>query len=74
MVNDGEKDYQIVAGIAKSYDPDELPGKTVAAVLNLEPAKIKGIESQGMLLAAENGEVFSLLQTEKQMPAGARVK
>jgi methionyl-tRNA synthetase len=74
VVNDGEKDYQIVAGIAKSYDPDELPGKTVAAVLNLEPAKIKGIESQGMLLAAENGEVFSLLQTEKQMPAGARVK
>ena len=52
QVNDGTGTRQIVSGIAQSYSPDQLIGKTVVLVANLKPAKLRGIESNGMLLAA----------------------
>ena len=54
-INDGLGGRQIVSGIAQSYTPDELVGKNVFFVANLEPKKICGLESQGMIVAAEDG-------------------
>ena len=63
IVNDGSGKRQIVSGIATSYKPEELIGKKVILVSNLKPAKLRGVESNGMLLAAgtENGIVVSFL-------------
>jgi len=70
----GSEERQIVAGIAKHYAPEELVGKNIVVVANLAPAKIRGEESQGMLLAAsdEDGKL-SILITEKEMAGGSRV-
>lgn len=70
----GGKKRQIVAGISKYYKPDELVGKTVVIVENLKPAKIKGVMSQGMLLAADSKEGVILLTTDKPVSSGAIVK
>lgn len=71
---DGEK-RQVVAGIRANYDPTDLIGRQVVMVFNLKPAKLRGIESQGMLLAAvdANGGAI-LLQPEKEAPEGAKVR
>lgn len=63
IADDGEGKRQIVSGIAQSYKPEELVGKKVILVSNLKPAKLRGVESNGMLLAAgtENGVVVSFL-------------
>ncbi|MCR4430228.1 MAG: methionine--tRNA ligase [Tepidanaerobacteraceae bacterium] len=70
----GEEIRQIVAGIAKHYAPDQLVGKKIVVVANLKPAKLRGIESQGMLLAASNGEKLALLTVDKDIESGARIK
>ena len=49
----GGEERQLVAGIAQAYEPDALVGKRIIVVANLEPARIRGVESQGMLLAAD---------------------
>ena len=59
----GEK-RQLVAGIAKHYLPEDLKGKTIVIVANLKPAKIRGVESNGMLLAAGDGETLKLLTVD----------
>lgn len=66
------KVLQIVSGIKKFYTAEEMVGKKVVVVTNLKPAKLAGVESQGMLLCAEdeNGRL-SLLTSEKDMPGGA---
>ncbi|MCC6485266.1 MAG: methionine--tRNA ligase [Armatimonadetes bacterium] len=64
----------VVAGIAEFYDPAELAGKTVVLLANLAPAKIRGVESQGMLLAADTDGRAILLQPDAQAPPGARVR
>ncbi|MCH9006558.1 methionine--tRNA ligase [candidate division KSB1 bacterium] len=71
----GEEKRQIVAGMAEFLSPDELVGKTVVVVVNLQPVKIRGLESQGMLLAAEteSGEL-SLVTVEKEIASGAKIK
>ena len=69
----GEEARQIVAGIAKYYDPEELPGKMVVVVANLKPAKIRGVESNGMLLAASKGKKLRLVTVDGALPSGARV-
>jgi methionyl-tRNA synthetase len=63
---------QIVAGIAAFYEPDSLVGKTIVVVVNLKPAKLRGVVSQGMLLAA--GEQAALLTTLADVPAGTAIK
>lgn len=65
---------QIVAGIGKDYEPAELPGKKVVVVANLKPAKLMGIESQGMLLAAGDNESLAILSPEKDIKEGTRVR
>ena len=69
----GEK-RQLVAGIAQYYDPTVLPGKTVVVVANLKPAVIRGVESNGMLLAASAGKELRLVTVEGDFPSGAVVK
>ena len=74
QVKIGSTTRQIVSGIRSSYTPEEMVGKKVLVLVNLEPRKIRGLMSEGMLLCAEdeNG-VLSLLTTEKPMPPGAEV-
>ncbi len=74
QVDTGEK-RQIVAGIAKAYPPEELKGKKVVVVTNLKPAKLMGVESNGMLLAATDSEgVLSILTPEKDVKKGAQIR
>jgi methionyl-tRNA synthetase len=69
----GEERRQLVAGIAQQYQPDDLVGRQIIVVVNLQPAVIRGVESQGMLLAAVFGEELSLITVDKEAPNGARV-
>jgi len=64
----------LVAGIKKHYSPEELIGKNIVVVFNLEPAKIRGIKSQGMLLAASDNEKVVLLTTDRKIDAGSRIR
>jgi len=72
----GDERRQIVAGIGEHYSPEELVGKTIVVVTNLEPAKLMGVESEGMLLAAstEDGSKLTLITTLADIPPGSRVK
>lgn len=70
----GEEERTIVAGIAQYYEATELVGKTIVIVANLKPAKLRGIMSQGMVLAASQGDRLSLLTVERDIPSGAKVK
>ena len=70
----GEERRQIVAGIALHYEPEKLLGRTVVIVANLKPATIRGVESQGMLLAASKGESLRLVTIDGDLSSGAVVK
>ena len=70
----GEERRQIVAGIALYYKPEELIGKTVVVVANLAPVTLRGVESQGMLLAASRGERLRLVTVDGDLSSGAVVK
>ena len=74
MVDIGDEKRQVVAGIAVYYRPEEIVGKSVVIVANLKPAKLMGIESQGMILAASKGDTLSLISPDKDTPPGAVVK
>jgi len=74
QVECGAEQRQIVAGIACHYAPEALIGKTVVLVANLKPARIRGIESQGMLLAASSGEAMRVLTVDGDLPSGAAVR
>jgi methionyl-tRNA synthetase len=69
----GAETRQIVAGIAQFYAPEQLIGRQVVVVANLEPAKLMGLTSEGMLLAAKEGNNLSLLMPEKPIASGAGV-
>jgi methionyl-tRNA synthetase len=69
----GDESRTVVAGIAEHYRPDELVGKKVVIVANLEPARLMGIESQGMLLAGSAQGQLSILVLDRDLPPGARV-
>ncbi|HWA84316.1 MAG TPA: methionine--tRNA ligase [Fimbriimonadaceae bacterium] len=71
----GDEKRQIVAGIRKNYTPEDIVGMQVVVVANLKPAKLRGTESQGMLLAAVDTEGGAILLTpEKEAPEGAQVR
>lgn len=70
----GNEERQIVAGIGKHYSPEELVGKKVIVVANLKPAKLMGIESQGMLLAAVKDEKLTLITTLGEIESGSQVR
>lgn len=70
----GENRKTIVAGIRLFYREEELVGKTIVVVENLEPAVIRGVESQGMLLAASGQDQLSLLVPDRPIADGAAVR
>ena len=74
MVDIGDEKRQLVAGIALHYKPEDIIGKSVVIVANLKPAKLMGIESQGMVLAASSGDILTLLQPAMDIPPGTVVK
>jgi methionyl-tRNA synthetase len=70
----GEATRTLVAGVAEHYAPDALVGRKVVIVANLEPATLMGVESNGMVLAAEHDGTLALLTLDKDVPSGAKVK
>ena len=75
MKVDTGEERQIVAGIGKAYLPEELVGKSIVVVTNLQPAKLMGVESQGMLLAASNADgKLSILSIDREITEGAKVR
>jgi methionyl-tRNA synthetase len=74
QVKIGSQVKQIVSGIRKDYSPEEMVGKKVMVLVNLKPAKLAGVLSEGMLLCAEDADGnLALLTPEKPMPAGAEI-
>lgn len=74
QVDLGTEQRQIVAGIGKKYEPEQLVGRTIVIVANLKPAKLMGIESQGMVLAAGDAEVKGLVGIAEDVDPGTKVK
>ena len=71
----GHEQRQLVAGIAASYAPEEMIGRQIIVVANLRPRKIRGVESDGMLLAVEGSDGrINLLATDKRAENGLRVQ
>jgi tRNA-binding protein len=70
----GTEQRQICAGIRSHYRPEELVGKQIVVVANLATAKLRGMESQGMLLAASSGDQVIVLTPDKPALAGSKVK
>ena len=72
----GTEERTIVSGIAEFYEPEALVGRRIVIVANLKPARIRGVESRGMLLAAGGrgpGEAFGLISLDNDIPPGTRV-
>jgi methionyl-tRNA synthetase len=77
QVDLGTERRQLVAGIAAYYSPEQLVGRKIVVVANLQPARIRGVESQGMLLAAGGrapGAALGLLTVDDAIPNGTRVE
>ena len=70
----GDETRGIVAGIAQHYDPESLVGRKIVLLANLEPTRIRGIESQGMLLAASDDKQVEVLILDSEVTVGSRVK
>ena len=70
----GSETRTLVAGIAEHYEPASLVGRKVVIVANLEPATLMGVESNGMVLAASEGNDLALVVVDRDLPAGAKVK
>lgn len=65
---------QVIAGIGKFYEPENLVGKQIAIVANLEPRKLMGLESNGMILAASDENSLALLVPDKEIKIGSIIK
>ena len=70
----GDEKRTLVAGLAEMYKIEELKGKKIVILANLEPRELRGILSQGMLLAAVDGEIVSVLTPDKEIPSGAKIE
>lgn len=70
----GDEERQLIAGIGKAYTPEDLIDKEIVIVANLEPRQLMGLESQGMLLAADCESNPVLLMPEKSVPAGTKIR
>ncbi len=73
-VDTGQEERQIVAGIRKAYTPEQLVGRRVVLVANMEPMVIRGETSNGMLLAAWDANGMALLMPDKDMALGSIIK
>lgn len=73
IIDLGGEERQIVAGIGEAYRPEDLTGRTVVVVANLQPAKIRGVESHGMLLAAVDGSEIAIVTIDREVRPGSPV-
>ena len=73
QIDIGDEEKQLVAGIAKHYNPEDLVGREIVVVVNLEPKKLMGVESQGMLLAASKDDDIVLLQPDREVEPGSKI-
>jgi methionyl-tRNA synthetase len=69
----GGEERQLVAGLKPYYEAEALQGKRIIIVKNLAPAVLRGVESNGMLLAAQDGDRVIILTTDEEMPPGSKV-
>ena len=69
----GDETRQIVSGIAKYYQPEDLVGKQVVVVTNLKPVKLRGVESNGMILCAADKKQLSIVSVDQPMPNGTKI-
>ncbi len=74
QLDDGMDGRQVVSGIAKFYTPEDLIGKKIVLVANLKPAKLRGVPSEGMILAADCGEAIKVLFVDDAVPCGSKVR
>lgn len=74
QLDDGFGTRQVVSGIAKWYAPEDLVGKKIIVVANLAPAKLCGVESQGMIIAADVGEDARVIFVDKDIPNGSKLR
>ena len=74
QVKIGDEERTIVSGIAQHYEPEALIGRNVIVIANLKPAKLRGIESRGMVLAASDGEGNLVLADAPGIASGSKVK
>lgn len=74
IIDLGEKTKQIVAGIKSSYKKEDLIGRQIIVVDNLEPVILRGVESQAMLLATEDEQGISILQPDREVKLGSIIK
>ena len=73
-VNLGEEQRTLAAGLKPYYKAEELEGKRIVMLANLEPKELRGIMSEGMLLAAVDGDKVSVLSPDKDLPAGSNIE
>ena len=69
----GEKTITLVAGLRPYYKPEEMKGKKIIVVANLDPVVLKGVKSEGMLLAALDGDKLGLLTTDRDVKPGSKI-
>ena len=72
-VDIGEKHITLVAGLRPYYTPEEMKGKKIIVVANLDPVTLKGVRSEGMLLAAQDGSVVSVLTPDRDVKPGSKI-
>jgi methionyl-tRNA synthetase len=72
-ITTGESEKTIVAGIRQHYKPEELTGRSIVIIDNLEPAVIRGVASNGMLLATKDGQSLAILVPEREIKIGSPV-
>ena len=70
----GDEERKVVSGIAPWYAPEELVGKKVVLVANLQPTKLRGVMSEGMILAASEGDRLEVLTLASDFPSGGKVR
>jgi methionine--tRNA ligase beta chain len=74
LIDIGGENRQAVAGIAQYYSPKDLEGKSVAVIVNLQPKKMFGLESNVMILAAEDDKTVSILLPDRPVKTGSKIK
>lgn len=72
-VDMGEKKITLVAGLKPYYKPEEMKGKNIIVVVNLDPVTLKGIKSEGMLLAGQEGSKVKLLTVDGELKPGSKI-
>jgi len=74
QLEDGVGTRQVVSGIRQWYAPEDLIGKKIVLVANLKPAKLRGVESQGMILAADSGDGARVIFVDNDLPNGSKIR